>query len=232
MLENLFNINKPYFVIGYFLSLSLDLWGKLYLNPFPYRYLTKSLLMVLLIVFYIRNFRGDDKKNHYLTLISLFLFWVASIAVINHINNLRFIIGMLFFILAKVSYCFRFSNTRDFKISRLLPFLAGSFVLMVLVFAIIYRGLGYFFIPVLIYFFVSLLLCLFAYLRKNDVNARSYNLVLLAMFFLILSEIIMAIKTYYITIPFQDISVMLFYGIAQFLIVFGILVEVKVVEEV
>ena len=231
MLDNLLNIKKPYFTIVYFLALVIDLWGKLNLEIVPYRYITKSLLMILLIVFYFKNQKINKGKNHFYTLTALFLFWIASIAVIDHINNFRFIFGMLFFVLGKAMYCLRFTNNRDFKLARLLPFLTGSFILMVSVFFLIYKGLGVFFIPVLIYFFISLLLSLFAYLRKNDVNARSYNLVMLSMFFLILSEIIMGIKTYYISLPFQDISVMLFYGIGQFLIVYGILIEKKTVEE-
>ncbi|AUC81004.1 lysoplasmalogenase [Lacinutrix sp. Bg11-31] len=231
MLDNFFNIKKPYFVTGYFSILFIDLLCKLYLDPIPYRYITKSLLMILLIVFYLKNYNKNDKKKHYFTFLALFLFWTASVSIINHINNLNFIISMLFFILAKIMYCFRFTNNRDFKISRLVPFLAGGFVFMVSVLSLIYKGLGDFFIPVLIYFFVSLLLCIFAYLRKGDVNTKSYNLVLIAMFFLILSEVIMGVKTYYRPLPFQNISVMLFYGIAQFLIVYGILIEVKIAKE-
>ena len=231
MLIQFFTIKKAHFTIGYFLVLFIDLWGKLYLDPVPFRYFTKTLLMVLLIVYYLKNNKTENKSKHLYTLLALFLFWAASIAVINHINNLRFIIGMLFFILAKVMYCLRFTNYRDFSITRLLPFLAGSFILMVSIFSLIYNNLGYFLIPVLIYFFVSLILFLFAYLRKDDVNTKSYNIVIIAMVLLLLSEIIMALKTYYISFPFEDVSVMLFYGVAQFLIVYGILIEVKIVEE-
>ena len=187
MLNKLFDIKKPYFVIGYFLVLFLDLWVKLNLDPVPYRYVTKTLLMVLLIVFYLKNHK-NNKRNHQYTILALVLFWAASITVINHVNNLLFIISMLLFIAAKIMYCLRFTNYRDFSISRLMPFLIGSFLLMVSIFSLIYNNLGYFLIPVLIYFFVSLILFLFAYLRKGDVNTRSYNFVIIAMIFLLLSE--------------------------------------------
>lgn len=55
MLDNLLNIKKPYFTIVYFLALVIDLWGKLNLEIVPYRYITKSLLMILLIVFYLKK---------------------------------------------------------------------------------------------------------------------------------------------------------------------------------
>lgn len=226
-----FSYKKAYFTIAYFLTLLLDLWVKVNLDSFPYRYFSKTLLMVLLIIYYKKNHTSNHKKNHLYTLLALVLFWAASIAVIDHVNDVRFLIGMLLFIMAKVMYCLRFTNYRDFSIIRLLPFLAGSFVLMVFVFSLIYNKLGFFLVPVLIYFFISLILFLFSYLRKNDVNNKSYNVVIVAMVLLILSEVIMALKTYYTSLVFEDISVMLFYGIAQFLIVYGILIEVKVEDE-
>lgn len=51
------------------------------------------------------------------------------------------------------------------------------------------------------------------------------------MIFLLLSEINMGIKTYYTSLPFEDISVMLFYAIGVYLIVYGILIEVKIKEK-
>lgn len=38
---------------------------------------------------------------------------------------------MLFFVLGKIMYCLRFTNNRDFKLARLLPFLTVSFILIV-----------------------------------------------------------------------------------------------------
>ncbi|APX99824.1 hypothetical protein BWR22_05710 [Lacinutrix venerupis] len=231
MLKAIFEIKKSYFIIVYFAFVFLDLWVKLNLEIFPYRYFTKPIIMILLIIFYLKNQKLKRGKNYNYTLLALICFTVASVAVINHLNDIMFSLGMLFFILGKILFCLRFTNYRDFSIVKLFPFFVGCFILMFSVFYLIYNGLGKFFIPVLIYFFVSLLLSLFAYLRKNDVNNKSYRVVILSMIFLLLSEINMGIKTYYTPLPFEDISVMLFYAIGVYLIVYGILIEVKIKEK-
>ena len=124
-------------------------------------------------------------------------------------------------------YCIKFSNNRDFNLIRLLPFSFFSFLLMVLILMLVINKLGNFFIPVLLYFFVSLLMFLFAYLRKNDVNKMSYYLVFLGMFSFLISEIVMVLKTFYIHIPYNQTVIMLSYGVAQYLIVLGIINEKK-----
>ena len=230
MLDKFFNIRKPYFIIGYFLVLLIDIVVKVNLEPFPFRYFTKPFLMVMLTLFYIKNHTTESKEKHKYMLAALFLFLLADIAVINHLNKILFIISMFMFIGAKAMYCLRFTNDRDFKLMRLLPFLTGIFVLMIFVFFLIYDNLGNYFIPVLIYFFVSLLLFLFAYLRKNDVNTRSYNYVIIAMFIFLFAEVVMVLKSFYKPLPFEGILVMLGYGISQFLIVYGVTIEVKMDE--
>ena len=230
MLDKFFNIKKPYFIIGYFLVLLLDIGVKVNLEPFPFRYFTKPLLMLVLILFYIKNHTAVAKEKHKYMLVALFLFLLADITVINHLNKILFIISMFMFIGAKAMYCLRFTNDRDFKLMRLLPFLTGIFVLMIFVFFLIYDNLGNYFIPVLIYFFVSLLLFLFAYLRKNDVNTKSYNYVIIAMFIFLFSEVVMVLKSFYKPLPFEGILVMLGYGVSQYLIVYGVTIEVKMDE--
>ncbi|WP_452223389.1 lysoplasmalogenase family protein [Lacinutrix chionoecetis] len=225
-----FNIKKPYFAIGYFSVLLFDIFVKINLDPFPLRYITKALLIVMLLMFYIKNRIVVNKRNHAYVVLALTFYLVADLTVINQLNTTLFFVSMFVFIMAKAMYCMRFTNNKDFNLMRLIPFLIGSFICMVIVFKLMYKNLGIYFVPVLSYFFVCLLLFLFAYLRKNDVNSRSYNYVIIAMFFFLFAEILMGLKTYYKPIPYESILVMLGYGIAQFLTVYGIIIEVKTVE--
>ena len=76
--------------------------------------------------------------------------------------------------------------------------------------------------PALLSFFISLLLIQFAFLRKDVVGRVSYLYVFFGVIFYMLSESMMAIKTFKMDLPMQDVLIMLFYGIAMYLIIFGI----------
>lgn len=93
---------------------------------------------------------------------------------------------------------------------------------------LIYDNLHQLFLPVMIYFFASIIVLQFAFLRKDDVNRLSYLLVFIGTILCIVSDSVTALKTFYIpNFAYEKITIMLFYGIGQYLIVFGITKEVK-----
>ena len=60
-------------------------------------------------------------------------------------------------------------------------------------------------------------------MRKGIVNSSSYNLVFIGAIFFMISDSILALNKFYQPIPFSNISIMLTYALAQYLIVLGIL---------
>ena len=93
---------------------------------------------------------------------------------------------------------------------------------------LMYDKLEGFFVPVMIYFFASVLVLMLAFLRKSDVDSKSYMLVFYGMLLSIIYEGLSGISAFStIEVPFIDGLIMLFYGISQYLVVIGILNEVK-----
>jgi len=217
--------DKRYFTVIFFLILGIDLYVKLSLPPMPFRYMSKPLVMLLLLGFYLCHQKEKEKKKFWWTIIGICCYFLADIFLINHLSNVSFILGMVMVIVGKSFYSLKFSHTADFKLGRLVPFLLVIFAYMSILFSFIYDNLGIFFIPVLFYFFVSLLMGQMAFLRKDVVNFKSYIMVLAGVELLVVGESVMALKMFYDDIPYQDIIVMLFYGLAQYLVISGLLKE-------
>ena len=135
--------------------------------------------------------------------------------------------------LGKIAYTVRFSNQKDFKIKRLFPFLTILFIYIVFVASLIFDNLGDFFIPVLLYFFVSMLIFLFAYLRCDEVNSLCFYLVFAGVVVCsVFSDSISVLQSFYNqNFGLNQYSVMLFYGLFQYLVVLGIIKETVLINE-
>lgn len=214
------------FSVLFFTLLVIDIYIKLNFESFPLRYISKSLLMILIIAFYIINNQESSKMKFRFMLSALAFFFIGDIFMILYESQLIYIIGIFCFILGKTFYVFRFSNQRDFNLLRLLPFLVMCFIYMSVLLSLTYDNLKAFFYPVLIYLFIAMIVILFALLRKNEVSAKSYYLVLVGVFFSALSDSITVLQTFYNeNIAYHSITIMLFYGLSQYFIVRGIVTE-------
>lgn len=217
--------NEKKFTLLFFGMLTIDILVKLYCPAFPYRYISKPpLLLLLFLYYYINNQENNNKKNLWINL-ALLAFLVGDILIINHNNMMLLESSLICFSCAKVFLGLRFSHKSDFEISRLLPYSILMFVYTVGIVSFLYDSLESFFVPALISFFITLLLFQFAFLRKDVVNKISYNYVFFGVVFYIISESMMAIKTFKTDIPLQDPLIMVFYGLALYLITIGIVKE-------
>ena len=205
----------------------MDLFVKFNLPSFPYRYISKPLVMLSLFCFYYLNSSESNKNKYLFMCFGIFCFLAGDILLIDHLNKVSFIIGISLFMVGKILYSLKFSNNHDFKTSKLIPFLFLCFVYMFVLFKFIFDGLKGLFIPILLYFFVTLVMAQMIFLRKGSVSQKSYILGLIGVVLLILGETIAAIKLFYKNIPYQDILNMLFYGLSQLLLVYSVVVEKK-----
>ena len=103
-----------------------------------------------------------------------------------------------------------------------------GFIALLLIFAaslfyFLKDGLGVMLIPVVVYMVVILAMSTTAYLRKNKANTLSYGLVFLGALFFMASDSILALNKFHQPIPWSNISIMVTYAIAQYLIVLGVL---------
>jgi len=222
-----------YFSIFYILIVILDLYVKLNFVAIPYRYYTKPLIVLSLLVFYYLNKKKNETKSKFYIIIgALFCFLIGDILLIEPKSSLYFGLGMMFFIIAKLFLAKKFTHHRDFKMGRLLLFLSGCFIYILVITYFIYYNLNNLFVPVLIYFFASIMVLQFAFLRKSDVDALSYKLVFSGMILALVSDTITGFKMFYMPdFPYEKILIMLFYSISQYLIFVGLVKEVKKEEE-
>ncbi|MBU2950064.1 lysoplasmalogenase [Tamlana agarivorans] len=220
--------NKKKFFIVFFIVLFIDTIVKINLPIWPYRYVSKPPVIGLLFLYYYYN-NSASKSNFSWTMIALLCFVVADFLIIDHENIYLLVISLVIYSVGKLFLCFRFSHRSDFRVRRLIPFSIVIFIFTVGLVRYIYEDLGNFFLPALISYFISLLLCQFAFLRKGVVDEKSYLFVFVGVLCYMLSEGIMVIKTFKTDVPYQDFSIMFFYATGLYLIVHGIITE-KVIE--
>lgn len=217
--------DKNKFTVLFFCVLTLDIIVKLTCSTFPYRYISKPPILILLTLFYYLNQSEIKRSNFKWTMIGLLCFLIADVVLVNLESIIALGVSLFFVSVAKLFLCFRFSHKYDFKVRRLVPFAIIIFSYTLGLISLVYDGLKGFFIPALLSFFLSLLLFQFAFLRRGVVNNKSYWLVFYGVIMFMISEGLMAIKTFRTDIPFQDGIIMFCYGTAMYLIVMGIVTE-------
>ncbi|WAC02065.1 lysoplasmalogenase family protein [Lacinutrix neustonica] len=94
---------------------------------------------------------------------------------------------------------------------------------------LITKNLSDLFFPTLIYLFSTILMGLFALLRKNEVNKKSYYFVWYGVIAALICDSISVLQIFQSSkILYPKITLILFYAISQYLIVRGILEETNV----
>ncbi|MBL7559368.1 lysoplasmalogenase [Olleya sp. YSTF-M6] len=222
-MEKLIRYYTPLFIC----LLVIDIYTKIYLPSMPYRYYSKVLVMGSLLVF---TAYAIYKKKVYVEkyiFYGLILFFIGDILIIDHLNKIKFIISIGLFVIGKILYIVKFSHKEDFSNKRLVPFFVICFLLVAILYSLIFTNLKDYFLPITLYFFISLVMTLFAYIRKGVVNNKSYYTVLLGVGLFVLSEATMVIKMFYGDVMFQDFLVMFGYAMGQYLIILGLILNRK-----
>jgi len=189
--------------------------------PHYFRYFSKPAITIVLLV-YLGNIFKHGKWS-WLLLSAALLFSLSGdiFLLLPNEPSWYFIGGLLSFLFAHIMYIFAFFKIENFKTSR--SFLAILFLLFyaLLVFKLIGEGLGELSPYVLLYMIVLLLMVLTVFVRNTSVTAKSYSLVLTGALLFMISDSLLAINKFYQVFAFADILIMLTYGYAQFLIIYG-----------
>lgn len=223
--------DKKKFTLLFFGVLMLDILVKLSCPIFPYRYISKPPILILLTLFYYLNQSEKKGNNFKWVMIGLLCFLIADVVLINHKSVISLGVSLFLVSVAKLFLCFRFSHKFDFKVRRLVPFSILMFSYTFGLVSLVYDGLKGFFIPALLSFFISLLLFQFVYLRRDVVNNKSYWLAFYGVAMFMVSEGLMAIKTFRTDLPYQDGLIMFCYGTSLYMMVMAIVTE-RVVKKV
>ena len=186
-------------------------------------YIAKPAIVISLMFLFIKTSEGISKSIKRITLLALGFSVLGDILLMFVDQSPHFFtVGLVAFLLAHIMYIVVFLRHRNKQKSIL------SFVILLLVYAsglfyLLKDGLGEMFVPVIIYMIVILSMATTAFMRKGIVNSNSYNLVFIGAIFFMISDSILALNKFYQPIPFSNISIMLTYALAQYLIVLGIL---------
>tara|TARA_B100000809_G_C15030660_1_gene491827 strand:- start:80 stop:772 length:693 start_codon:yes stop_codon:yes gene_type:complete len=215
------------FSIVYFSLLSLDLAIIISSDYQLWRLVTMPILAILLIVFYIYNDKLAKPMKFASMVIALFWFFLANVSISFREEPIILIMISVFFILGSIFYIFRFSNTGDFNLIRLLPTVVLYLIYMFVILQLTIDNLGDLLLPIFIFLFVTLLTVQFALLRKGEVAKVSYRLVIIGMLLLLMSHTSAVLSTFYKAFAHQDELTMLLYSVAQYLIVIGVVNEKK-----
>lgn len=230
MIKHVFSNHKQ-FALLYFSVLCIDIIVKLNCTPFPFRYMSKPWVMLLLLGYIYFNIRGNNKKKYGSIFLALTAFFIGDILIIKDGNIIFLSLSLLFFSIGKIFFCMKFSHKKDFNVAKLIPFTSIMFLYTIFLIGFLYESLDAFLVPALGSFFLTLLMVQFAYLRQNVFNKKSYKYVLFGVLLFVLSEGMMAIKTFKSSLPFQDFLIMMSYGTGVYFMVFGVINEKEYKQE-
>lgn len=225
-MKPLFN-NTLYFSALYALLFIIDSFVKVVFPASVFRYVTKATLIIALLYYFLLNNKENNESNVKLIVFAICGFLIGDALITASVNSRHFLVlGVIFFGIGKILYSIRFSNTKDFNILKLMPFLLFCFSYMTIVMLLVYDTLGNYFIPVLLYLFIVMLTAQFAYLRRYEVNKKSYILVLIGVIFSMFSDSITILKEFYDqSIAYNQYTIMLFYALSQYFIIVGVAKE-------
>ncbi len=188
-----------------------------------FRFVTKPAVLISLIVFFLRNRNHLNSFTKNITLLALVFSLFGDILLIFDDKSPNFFIaGLASFLLAHIMYVLIFLKKRNPNQSLwLLLFLLILYA--VGLFYFIKDGLGDMLIPVILYVLAIFSMVTSAYSRKGNLSRLSFNLVLIGALLFMFSDSLIALERFYRSFPFSSIAIMLTYGVAQLLIILGIL---------
>jgi len=185
-------------------------------------YFSKPLILIALIVFFYKQSKHLNKSIRVITLLALMFSLIGDVLLmfVNKSANF-FMSGLVAFLIAHIMYILVFYKSRN-KTANKLPIIVILLIYASGLFYFLIDGLGEMLIPVLLYLLVILTMATTAFIRKRS-NKDSYKLVFIGAVFFMISDSLLALNKFYEPLPFSNISIILTYALAQYLIVLGIL---------
>lgn len=222
------------FSIVYFLALGAELfietikWDHQQLHL-----MVKGALMPLLLLLIITSLRGRKlwlTDYHRSLLLAVLLSWVGDLLLTKGADESYFIAGLGAFLLAQITYVITFIKAREenfeqlvlrkYPLSMIIPTAAS-----ISIFAVLRERLHEMFVPVMFYTLAITVMLLAAISRFRKTNPQSFWFVTIGAAVFMASDSLIAFNKFHSPITWADQWIMITYGIAQWLIVQGILRE-------
>lgn len=211
------------FSILFFIIVILELFCGSVESLANYHYITKPSILIALILFFWKMSTALHKSIRLMTLLALVFSLLGDVLLmfVDQSPN-YFMMGLVAFLIAHLFYIAVFLKHRD-KNKKPIWFGLLLIIYGIGMFYGLKDGLGEMLIPVVIYMLVILTMAITAFWRNNSVGKWSYVLVFFGALFFMMSDSLLAINKFHTALPLSNVSIMLTYALAQFLIVFGIL---------
>jgi uncharacterized membrane protein YhhN len=207
---------------GYIIVSIINLFAQV-INSVEINQFTKPVLMPLLLFYIYESSRGNVTIKTLLLCLAILFSWLGDVALLYKTNELYFIAGIGFFLLAHVAYIYVLKKSSyqpiRFDLKKILPFA----VYPVLLFALLIPNAGSLAVPVFVYGIVIAVMAGSARLREGTTSNESYRLGLYGALLFVVSDSILAINKFYAEIPVAGLWIMATYTAAQLLLVSGIL---------
>ena len=215
-------MNKRFWIILYLLTLGGDLFA-VYNGNESLRYITKPLLMPLLIGFFIfqtKDFASSLKKWIVLALV---FSWAGDVLLMfESANSNFFIFGLVTFLIAHIFYILFYENViRKENLRKNYWWFLPVIIYYIALIYILSPNLGDMKFPVRIYGIVISYMLIKALQTGRIKNLVAATLMITGAVLFITSDSILAINKFYEPFEYAGITIMLTYGIAQLLITLG-----------
>lgn len=189
--------------------------------PHYLRYLTKPAITIVLMA-YVWTTLKKAKKLRYFLILALIFSLTGDILLLRPLElSWYFTGGLLAFLFAHLMYISAFFKIEHFKSSKTFFFSIFLLFYAMLIFKFIGGTLGELLPYVILYMLVLLLMVLTAFIRKTAFAVKSYGFVLTGAFLFMISDSLLALNKFHQAFALADILIMLTYGWAQFLIIYG-----------
>jgi len=193
---------------------------------YDFHMILKPLIMASAIYFLIRFL--NHLKFYKTILVAFILAWLGDILLLGQeINELFFIGGLAAFLFSHIAYIYYFINSAYRKITRY----TGIAILQIAIifialsyYVLMYANLGDIWLPVLFYVLTIGLMGVTALGRYGRVNMDAFSYTVIGAFVFILSDSIIGYNKFVAQIPFAESMIMLFYCLAQYMILKGFVV--------
>jgi len=215
-------MNKKLWIILYFIVLAADLFA-VYNGNETLRYITKPLLMPLLIAFFI--FQTKDPASSLKKWVVLALVFSCAgdvLLMFESMNGNFFVFGLVAFLIAHIFYILFYESViRKEGLSKNYWWFLPVIIYYIALIYILSPNLGDMKLPVRIYGIVISYMLIKALQTGRIKNLGAATLMIAGAILFITSDSILAINKFYEPFKYAGIAIMLTYGIAQLLITLG-----------
>ena len=217
-------MNKRFWIIVYFLVLVADLLA-VYTGNETLRYITKPLLMPLLIFLFISLTTGVTSFLKKCIILALLFSWAGDVLLMfESTNGNFFIFGLAAFLIAHIFYILFYEGIiRREGLRKNYWWLIPVIIYYIALIYILSPNLGDMVWPVRIYGIVICYMLIQALQAGRIKDLGAATLMIGGAVLFISSDSILAINKFYEPFEFAGIAIMLTYGIAQLLITLGAL---------